>query len=79
MNNLRSTIPTDNTILNSSISFHVKDIKSTNAYELQGQTCADGSKQHWFIGFQDSYSPAASIDSIWLLLATAALKHYKYF
>jgi hypothetical protein len=73
---LRSTIPPDKNLLNSRVSFRVKDTSSPNIYNLQGRTCADGSKQCQFIDFQDSYSPVASIDSIRLLLAIAASKRY---
>jgi hypothetical protein len=59
-------------ILRPRISFRVKDTATPNTYELQGRTCADGSKQKQFVDFIDSYSPVGAIDSIRLLLALAA-------
>jgi hypothetical protein len=57
-------------------SFQVKDTSSANIYDLQGCTCAEGSKQRQLIDFQYSYSPIASIGSIQNLLAVATSKHY---
>jgi hypothetical protein len=69
---LRTSVPSTKSILHPRISFRVKDTESPNTYELQGCTCADGTKQRQFIDFTDSYSPVGAIDSIRLLLAISA-------
>ncbi len=69
---LRSSIPPGKAILRPRISFRVKDTSTTNTYELQGRTCADGSKMTQYLDFAESYSPVGSIDSIRLILALAA-------
>ncbi len=69
---LHTYLPNDQLILWSRVKFHIKDISTPNTYELQGRTCADGSKIHQYIGFLESYSPVGSIDSIRIILAYSA-------
>ncbi len=66
---LRTSIPHDQFTLCNWVSFWVKDTSTPNTYELQGCTCADGSRMHQNIDFLESYSPVGSIDSIRIILA----------
>ena len=69
---LRSSVPSNKTILRPRIACKVKDTSIPNQYDLYARPCADGSTQREHIDFTDSYSPVASIDSLRLLLNLAA-------
>ncbi len=69
---LRSLLPPSQQILRPRVSFRVKDTDITDTYELQGRTCADGSKQQQYIDFNESYAPVGSIDSIRTIICYAA-------
>jgi hypothetical protein len=69
---LHSDLPVNQQVLRPRVSFRVKNTDVTNSYELQGRTCADGSKQQQYIDFNESYTPVGSIDSIRAILCYAA-------
>jgi hypothetical protein len=69
---LRSSVPSNKTVLRPRVACRVKDTSIPHQYDLYARTCADGSKQKENIDFIDSYSPVASIDSLRILLNLAA-------
>jgi hypothetical protein len=69
---LHSDLPITQQILRPRVSFRVKDTDIADNYELQGRTCADGSKQQQYIDFNESYAPVGSIDSIRAIICYAA-------
>ncbi len=69
---LHSDLPPNQQVLWPHVSFHVKDTDITDSYELQGHTCADGSKQQQYVDYTESYVPVGSINSIRALICYAA-------
>jgi hypothetical protein len=69
---LRSSVPSNKTILRPRVACKVKDTTIPNQYDLYARTCADGSTQRQTVDFINSYSPVASIDSLRILLNLAA-------
>jgi len=69
---LQSSVPQHKAILCPRVACKVKETSIPNQFDLYTRTCANGSTQREHIAFSDSYSLAASIDSLCLLLNLAA-------